>query len=386
MENYKSFFIKISLVFITLFLALNCAAFGKSSITGNTSFWWTMYEQNENGVLQTGTYEKAADVASGFNLKQARLTFEHNNRPFDAKIQTRFEEKVAILDCYVSWQPSKCFQLYAGQMKIPTTYEALTADDKLDFISRSNISKNIADWSLSRPPYFSPFYGNRSDYRDIGVGVKGKVGSGSCPDLVSYFLMASNGLGANLSIGGKESKEYILSNDVGDYFYGMRLDVSPIKLLKFGGHYSKNKHDNILYNDGKTVLDLDRYSWSTDLSLILPFAKFTTMYAKGEVNDDYFHAALTNLRYSGWEAKLLFVMIKDKIQLGLRYDRYTESYFGEGTPTKQNDITFGCNFIPASNVRLQLNYVIKNTDSEAKVDSDDNILFLNFQYNFSITN
>jgi hypothetical protein len=111
---YKSFFIEISLVFIAFLLVFNCTVYGESSITGNTNFWWTMYEQNENGVLQTGTYEKAADVASGFNLKQARLTFEHNQHPFDAKIQTRFEEKVAILDCYVSalhWTDENPFYL-----------------------------------------------------------------------------------------------------------------------------------------------------------------------------------------------------------------------------------------------------------------------------------
>jgi len=385
-KNYRRFFIEISLLSVILSLSLNCITFAESTITGNTSIWYTMYEQNENGVLQAGTYEKAAQVASGFNLKQARLTFEQSNHPFIAKIQTRFEEKVAILDCYVSWQPTNCFQLYAGQMKIPATYEALIADDKLDFISRTNISKNLPDWSLSRPPYFSPFYGNRSDYRDIGVGIKGKFGSNSCPDLLSYFLMVSDGLGANLSIGGNESKEYILANDVGDYFYGLRLDLAPIKYIKFGGHCSKNKHDNILYNDAKTVLDLARWSWSTDLSLMLPFAQLTAMYAKGEVNDDYFHADLTDLAYTGWETKLISSMIKGKFQLGLRYDRYTEGYPGGGASTKQDSMTLGCNFIPAINVRLQLNYTIKNTDSETIPNPANNILFLNFQYSFSIKN
>lgn len=385
MKSYKRF-IEVSLVSVIFVLAFNCITFAESSITGSTSLWWTMYEQNENGILQTGTYEKAAQVASGFNLKQARLTFEHNNNSLSAKFQTRFEEKVAVLDCYVAWQPSNCFQLYAGQMKVPATYEALTADDKLDFISRTNISKNLTDWSLSRPPYFSPFYGNRTDYRDIGVGIKGKVGIKSNPDLFSYFLMVSNGLGANLSIGATESKEFILTNNFGDYFCGVRLESSPIKYIKLGGHYSKNKHDNMIYNDGKTVLDLDRYSLSADLSLILPFAQLTTMYAKGEINDDYFHADLSNLEYTGWETKLLSSMIKDKIQFGLRYDRYTENYLGGGIPIEQDNITFGCNYIPANNVRLQLNYVIKNTDSETKPNPNNNILFLNFQYSFNIKN
>jgi hypothetical protein len=110
------------------------------------------------------------------------------------------------------------------------------------------------------------------------------------------------------------------------------------------------------------------------------------MYAKGEINDDYFHADLSNLEYTGWEAKLLSSMIKDKIQFGLRYDRYTENYLGDGIPIEQDNLTFGCNYIPANNVRLQLNYVIKNTNSETKPNPDNNILFLNFQYSFNIKN
>jgi hypothetical protein len=378
-KNKSTFFTMLSFVFLLLCLD----AYANLNIDGSTSVWWTIYEQNENGIIQQGSLDKSSEVASGFNIKQSRLTFDYNDdrNSMNAKTQVRFEERVAILDCYISWEQSRYCQLYAGQMKIPSNYEALTADDKLDFISRNNISKNIADWSLSRPPYFSPFYGNRSDYRDIGFGLKGNLGSGN---LASYFLMISNGLGANLSIGAKESKEYIVSNNFGEYFYGARVDLSPMKWLKIGGHYSLNKHDNMLYNDGKTVLDLDRQSWSSDIGLIFPFVQIRAMYAKGEVNDDYFHADLSNLRYSGWETKLICDVLKDKLQLGIRYDKYTERYFGEGTQTDQDSLTLGCNFAPIPNVRLQLNCVVKTTDSETKPNPNNNILFLNFQYYFNV--
>jgi hypothetical protein len=378
-KNNRTFFMILSFVFL-LFCFDVCADL---NINSSTSVWWTLYEQNENGIIQQGSLDKSSEVASGFNVKQSRLTFDYNDSkyPLNAKTQIRLEERIAILDCYLSWLQSKYCQLYAGQMKIPSSDEALTADDKLDFISRTNLSKNIADWSLSRPPYFSPFYGNRSDYRDIGVGIKGNIGSGN---LASYFLMISNGLGANLSIGAKESKEYIVSNSFGDYFYGARIDLSPKKWLKIGGHYSLNKHDNMLYNDEKTVLDLDRQSWSSDIALILPFVQIRAMYAKGKVNDDYFHADLSNLGYSGWETKLIYNVLKNRLQLGIRFDKYSERYFGGGSQTDQDSLTFGCNFMPIPDARLQLNYIIKTTDSETKPNIDNNILFLNFQYYFNV--
>jgi hypothetical protein len=359
-----------------------CIASDSSNISGNINVWWNVYEQNENGVQQSGTKDNAADVASGFNIKQARLTYDYNKSPFSARAQVRFEERVALLDCYISWQPCHLAQLYIGQMKVPSTYEALAPDKNLDFISRSSLSKVLTDWSLSRPPYFSPFYGNRSDYRDMGIGIKGNLGIKTIPDLASYFLMVSNGLGANLSIGSNESKEFILSNNFGDFFYGARLELSPISLIKLGGHYSLNKHNNILYNDGKTILDFKRHSWSVDMSLELLFLRFVAMYGEGEVDDDYFQANVTNSNYSGWETKLLAEIIKNKLQLGVRFDRYTDKYLN-GFPIDQDNLTFGLNFLPTSNVRVQLNYIKKITDDVTQPDLNDDIVFFNFQCYFT---
>ncbi len=368
MKN-KGLTLFLTFLFIPIF---TCLASDNSNLSGNINVWY-IYEQNENGAKQPGTKDDAADIASGFIIKQARLAYNYNNNPFFAKAQVRFEEKVALLDCFISWQPSPFAQMYAGQMKVPSTYEALTPDAGLDFISRSALSKVLTDWSLSRPPYYSPFYGNRSDYRDMGIGIKGNYNH-----LASYFLMVGNGLGANLAFGSEESREFILSNNLGDYFYGARLELSPVNLIKLGGHYSLNKHDNILYNDGKLVLDFKRNSWSVDASLAISFLRLVAMYGKGEIDDDYFHADITSLGYSGWETKLLADIIRDKLQLGVRFDRYTEDRFNS-VNTNYDNITFGVNFIPVKNMRIQLNYVNKTTDSNADPDFDNNILFLNFQ-------
>ena len=380
-RNYLCFLFFIILLFFELPGASHA---DNLKFEGDMSLWWNIYEENENGIIQPRTGKPAADVASGFNLKQGRvsLNYEDEKKLLGAKFQLRLEERVAMLDVYGIWHPVEFFNLYLGQMKVPSTYEALTADTDLDFISRSTLAQNLTDWSLSRSPYYSAFYGNRSYNRDLGIGIKGKFGIASNPSLASYFLMVGNGLGANLFIGGKESKEFIFSNNFGDYFYGARLDISPLKWLSLGGHCSRNKHDNMLFNDEKTVFDLDRYSWSIDSRLDLWRVRCVAMYGAGKVDDDYFYTAQEDLKYLGYEAKILVWLIDNRLQFGVRYDTYTHKYLESGISTDQNNLTFGVNFMPMIGMRIQLNYVFKKTENKIEPDLDDNILFLNFQYSF----
>ena len=95
---------------------------------------------------------------------------------------------------------------------------------------------------------------------------------------------------------------------------------------------------------------------------------------------DYFYTAQNDLEYSGYEAKLLFWLVRDRLQLGMRYDKYGYKPVEGRTLTDQNNLTLGANFIPTNNIRLQLNYVFKETLNDVEPDLDDNILFLNFQY------
>ena len=358
------------------------------ALEGNLSLWWDIYEQNENGILQTRTGSPAADVASGFNLKQGRisLNYRDNETPMSARFQIRLEERVALLDGYGVWSPSQLFHLYLGQMKIPTTYEVLIADSELDFVSRTTLSRNLTDWSLSRSPYYSALYGSRSYNRDLGIGIKGTFGSETIPSFLSYFLMAGNGLGANLFIGGKESKEFIFTNNLGDYFYSARLDASPFSWLSIGGHYSVNKHDKILFNDEKTVFDLDRRSWSVDSQLESSRVRIAAMYGAGKVDDNYFYTAEKDLDYSGYEFRFLIWLIQSRLQLGTRYDIYTYRFLGSGISTDQRNLTVGLNIVLTNTARLQLNYIVKKTDNQIEQDPKDNILLLNLQHSLNISN
>jgi hypothetical protein len=371
-------------LFFLLLSPLNMAfAQDQLALEGDISVWWNLYEENPNGILQAGSKDPAATSASGFNLKQGRLILDYleSDSHLSARLQLRLEERLALLDAYGQWAPLELVQVAVGQMKIPSTYEVLAPDNQLDFITRATLSKNIGDWALSRTPYYGSLYGNRSDNRDTGLALKGNLKFLDQPRFFNYFLMVSNGLGANLNIGATESKEFITANELGDYFYGGRLEIAPWSMLKLGGHYSLNRHDNMLYNDGKTVLDLDRNAYSFDLRLSpLPYLHLTALYGAGAVEDDYFHTEQSNLDYHGWEVKILGGLWQERLQLGLRYDSYSASATGDAHDTTENTWTAGLNWTPLKGGRLQFNYMDKTIDYPAETDRHIQMVFLNFQY------
>ena len=107
-------------------------------IEATTSFWWTILEEVENGLLQSGSRDPAADVASGFNFKQGRLAFRFiaPGDKLEALIRIRLEERTDVLDFWGAYQATPWLNASIGQMKIPSTHEVLTKDDKLDFVSK----------------------------------------------------------------------------------------------------------------------------------------------------------------------------------------------------------------------------------------------------------
>lgn len=376
----------IYIFIITVFFGITTATYAEPEleIQGELDFWFTLYEENENGILQSSTQDPAVDEVSGFNIKRGRLNFlfDEPDKNLGGKFQIRLEEKVDILDFYIHWYPKETFQLYLGQMKVPSTYEAMLANSDLDFISRSTLAGLLTDWSLSRTSYYSSFYGNKSVYRDAGIGAKGSYKNENGHEYFKYFFMIGNGLGHSLYIGGNESKEFIFANEFGDYFYGLRLDCMPSENLAFGGHYTINNHNDTLFNDKKSVFDLKRNSHSIDVRYDVPDFRLAFMYGGGVIDDDFFHTGETNLDYSGWEAKLV-VPLNDTLEAGLRYDNYSYMAHGAENATNQNNITLGLNYQIEKNMRLQLNYLMKDTDDNLTPDLNDDILYFNFQCFFN---
>jgi hypothetical protein len=349
------------------------------------SIWWVIHEEMENGIRQTGTGDEAAQEASGFNLNRARASLYYSvpERDLLGKLKLRMEDDVIVHDAWISYQPFRLFHIYIGQMKIPSTYEVMTEEHKLDFITRSTFSSVVSNYSLARTPYISPLQGFNSYNRDIGVGIKGSWKAGLERDVFKYFVMAGNGLGANNDIGGKEDIGFMSSNEFGEYFYGIRAELCPWEWISLGGHHNCNVHRDMLFKDELTVFDLDRSSWSADIQISLPLGfRAGGLYGEGVVDDDWFRDGKKNYEYSSWEAKLLKSFFNNKLEAGVRVDSYEHEYNESGDVIYEDHWTCGINYNPCPEVRLQLNYITKDTVQDYEEDLDDDIIFMNIQLFF----
>jgi len=349
--------------------------------------WWTIYEQLENGRLQSKTRDEAQQETHGFSIRRARVSLR-SSCPDDRigyKVELKLEGDTALSDCYVSLRIRDDLKVYLGQMKIPSTYELEAASTELDFISRTVLSRSIADWALSSyPPDFGTvtFTGSNSLLRDLGIAIKGAVKT----DVFRYFAMIGNGLGANLYIGGKEKRQFIRTNGLRELFYGLRVDLCPVDWATLGGHYTLNNHeDMIVWDIAKgAVIDLHRTSWSADMGITTPGQiRVRGMYAGGAMDEDVLYRdGKTDYVYRGYEGKALWEVLQDELEIGVRFDTYRYEFNESGDRTEQDHWTFGVNYRLNVSLRMQVNYARKETRARDEPDLEDDILSVNVQMGF----
>jgi hypothetical protein len=355
----------------------------KIGVQANTSFWWILDEEVENGLIQAGSGDDAADRAAGFNFKQGRIafSFESPRRNIELFIRLRLEERTDVIDFWGAYHIAPWLGVSVGQMKIPSTAEVLTEDHALDFVSRTIFGRLVGDYALSRTPYISSVMAVKSYDRDLGIAFRGRYPNGEAP-LLGYFLMVSNGIGANKYIGGRESNEFLFTNKFGDFYYGARLELTPVRPVTVGLHYSMNRHDEAALGERGPVYDLDRRVWTVDLATELPWGqRLEGFYGNGGM-DDFLESQPYRFDYDGWGLWSLQPLFDGLIELGLRYDAFTTEFQEDGNETSERNWTMGMNVHSEEYLRLQLNYVYKKTVNEFEPDIKDNILLINFQFLF----
>lgn len=365
--------------------------FSKIKFGGYLQLWWILSEENENGKLQPFTGDEAAQSTSGFSFNRARLTAGLDLDHIRGRLEFGLEGSLRLLDAYGGWKPEGLkLEVLAGQMKIPSTYEVNAPSSSLDFATRSKFSDEVVNWSLSRgPTVSSPIYGIRAYLRDTGVAARGEIGP------CEYFAMIGNGLGADLWVGGNEKREYVFANEFGDFFYGLRLScelselIEPgrekplLKSLKIGGHFNGNYHQNLIFKDEKTVMDIERESWSFDVQVnLLDRLRLTWMTGRGIVLDDFDNDDKIDYIYKGSEFKAMFVIVPERFEAGFRYDTFVEEFFENESESTFDTYTFGITYSLKPDLRFQLNYKMKELNSRINPDIDDNILLLAAQVSF----
>ncbi|MFO8055928.1 MAG: porin [bacterium] len=369
-------------VFVLLFSQALDAGI-KAGLEANAGFWWVLQEEVENGELQAGTRDTAAQEASGFNFKQGRLGvhFGTDNGKLEGVFRIRLEERMDIIDCYGIFHAAPWMSFYVGQMKIPSTREVLKRDHMTDFVTRTTFAQNVGDFSLAKTPYISSLMNAWSLNRDLGIAVKGQVPDRESPFL-NYYVMVGNGAGAGRYTGGKESSEFFYTNNFGDYYYGGRLEISPWDWLMVGGHMSRNRHEDAIIQDKKTVVDLEREVWTADLELRAPWGtRLYGFYGEGWM-EDYFFSQDYEFDYHGWGCWLVQELMDGKLELAARYDTFTTEFQKDGYPVSRNNTTYGINWRPNPSFRLQVNYKHKETECDYMEDLDDDLLVMNMQYIF----
>lgn len=366
-------------------------------VFGYSQIWLTLYEQMEEaeGLFQHPSGDEAATNTSGFSLHRARLGTRVAvlDGLLRLSIQLRLEGDPGFLDASLSLHVARWLSIWIGQMKIPSTYENLTNTWQLDFIERATISTRLADYSLSRTTYASSlFYGVRSNLRDLGLALRGELELE--PLTLRYHVMMGNGLGANLFIGGGTDKEYIITNN-GQFFYGARLEAARILgAVTVGGHLSYNRHDDIVFNSGRVVYDLDRRSYSADLQLELPGTglRLCGLYGAGVIDDDYDADGRTDLAYRGGEARVVWrlnpllwaltgadFLETHLFELAFRYDGFSSEWNASGAPVREHTWTTGITYLLEPYLRVQLNWIVRVTDDPDNPDLDDDVLLLGVQ-------
>ncbi len=362
-------------------------------IGGYVQVWYTVLEAVENGLRQPLTENEAAQQSSGFIVNRARLQINIGKKKLKGHFSIRFEgSPPGLLDAFFCYPLlGHRMELHAGQMKVPSTYEVALSAAELDFLTRSLFSQNIVDFSLCRTPTVSAprFNSVRTYNRDLGVALKGQVPG------VSYFIMVGNRFGANRFIGGRENKQEIFTNGFGSYLYAARLVFRtfweeaqtngghPMLSFRAGTHVSWNNHPDIVLDDERTVLDIERLSWSADVQArVADFFDLTAMYGECFVEDDFDNNGRTDYRYHGWELKAVVNLFSRALKLGFRYDLYSDEWHENGAEDLLHSYVMGITFDRRAYIKLQLNYKWKVLESPVDFDLDDNVLSLAAQVRF----
>lgn len=367
-------------------------------IYGYFQAWLTLVEQMEDaqGLFQDITNDPAADYTSGFRMARLRVGLDYTflKGKLGVALLLRLEGDPGMLDVNMRWMPLPWLTVLLGQMRFPSTGENLRPDRDLDFVMRTDLSDALADYSMSKTNFPSSLmHGNRSFRRDFGLGIKAKYEGSHFA--ARGFVMMGNGLGANLFISGDAARGFLITNKA-QFFWGARVELEPWpKHIILGGHFNYNRHDNVVFNSGRTVIDIDRISGSGDLELRYDRLGLRAggLGGYGEINEDFDVDGRTDLRYWGGSGYLLWdlqpmlrwltrgrLSTRHHVVIGFRYERYASNSNEAQLWTYETVYTAGLSYRYHHNVKVQFNAVLRRSDEPFMPDLGDDLFVLNVQF------
>ena len=275
---------------------------------------------NVGGYAQI-CYADEENTNSEFALKRARIKLSGAvAEKIDYEVLADFVRTDNLL--YVGqivYKHNKYLNLTLGQFKTPFSYEYLTSSTKLDTIDTAQVISELS-----------------SKY-DIGVQVGGKI---SC---IKYAFGVFNGEGRN-------------NSDVNNHkdFAG-RVVLTALKGLELG----------VARYDGKNgVLPKNKIRTGGHLSYI-----YKHLCLKGE----YITAEDGFVNKKGWYGQITYKITPNSQPL-LKYDVYDPD-----DADKYDNITLGVNWFIDKSVKLQVNYLIRDEETN---DISNNMFASQFQVTF----
>jgi len=291
-------------------------------------------------------YRIRDDNNDTFDIRRARLTLKGDiSQRFSYKLQCEFGgTRQKLLDAELGYKFNPHFKLTAGQFKIPFSQENLTSSAKLDTINRSQVVEALTARSKD-------VLGNQNG-RDVGLKISGSFWQTSDNYLFDYAFGVFNGSGTNTS-DHNEQKDFI-----------GRLIFHPAKALSIGASFYKGK-----YTLSETPTQKNKRNRIG--------VEFAYVYNCLSLKGEYISGSDGSTKKDGWYLQTGHCLIPKKIQWILKYDS-----FDPNTKISKNATdayTIGVNWFFNNRAKLQVNYELKDEESQEK---SNNTFIIQMQLGF----
>ena len=321
------------------------------------------------GYIQPQYNYNTESGTNKFLWNRARLGVT-GNVPYDfqyyavAELSPSITGQPFLLDAFISYNRFKWVKAAIGQFKAPFTLELQTPCHKLNTIDRSRVVFELA-----------------APLRDFGLMIFG----GTNTDLFKYpfAILNGTGIGTYEDIGGKD--------------YAARLVFNPFRenrIIAIGGNFRYGSSDPIAEEATKKDTrmrwgiegDFNMNNFTVQGEYI--FAEDIGSYMEGGGCGGPGEIKEGSKQREGWYVTAMY-MTKWRLQPVLKYEYY-DAFVNASDEGESDDVqyvtTFGLNYFFNDWTRLQINYVL--VDSNKKVQSQigemcyDNLLMVQFQVEF----
>jgi phosphate-selective porin len=270
-------------------------------------------------------YSNLEGTTTGFDVRRARLDLKGSAYAFDYRLQVELAGSPKVLDAYVTWNAAPCFNVKAGQFKIPFSLENPYGPTTLETIDNSMVITGLVG--------YDDVSGIRANGRDIGITVNGGFFQRDGYRVVEYSAGIFNGSGINAT-----------DNDRDKDFAGT-VTVKPARHLALAASY--------LNGSSATIQQGTRH----DKERLGAGARYDD--GKLLVRGEYLRGNTGGVKSDGYYVVAGY-FVASGLQPLVKFERFQRDTDDENT--RRYVHTLGVRYIPVKNLQLMLNYSYRNFD------------------------